>query len=119
MLNKVQLIGNIGRNPTTRSSGGTRAATATLATRRRWKKREGERQEDTQWHRLVFWGWQADLAEELLKKGQLVYVEGRLNTTSWPDPEDDGHTNFRTEVVAESFLILSPKNHPSHDAKIE
>jgi single-strand DNA-binding protein len=111
MLNRVTLIGNLGADPQVREAGEDRkVANARLASRRRWKDRDGGRQEDTQWHQLVFWGRQAELAEQLLKKGQLVYVEGRLNTTTWTDKEDEERTHYRTEVVTESFLILSPKD---------
>ena len=110
MLNKVTLIGNLGADPAVRdATESQRVANVRLATRRRWNDRDGNRQEDTQWHQLVFWGRQAELAEQLLKRGQLVLVEGRLNTTSWPDRDDETRTHYRTEVVGESFLILSPK----------
>ena len=109
MLNKVELIGNLGANPAIRQPTETRkAATVNLATHRRWKDKDGNPQEETQWHPLVFWGSQADLAERLLKKGQLVYVEGPLNHMTWTDEED--RTHHRTEVVGESFLILTPKD---------
>lgn len=117
MLNKVTLIGNLGADPVVREAGeDRRVANVSLATRRRWKDREGNRQENTQWHQLVFWGRQAELVERLLKKGQLVYVEGRLNTVSWTDPKDDEKTYHRTEVVGESFLILSPKGSRTGEA---
>ena len=115
MLNKVELIGNAGADAALREVGeGRKAANVNLATHRRWKDKDGNRQEDTQWHSVVFWGKQAELAERLLKKGQLVYVEGRLNHTSWTDDED--RTHHRTEVVGQSFLILSPKAEPAEDA---
>ena len=120
MLNKVTLIGNLGADPAVRAATEDRQlANVRLATRRRWKDRDGNRQEDTQWHQLVFWGRQAELAERLLKKGQLVLVEGRLNTTSWPAREDESRTHYRTEVVGESFLILSPKGSPAHDHEVQ
>lgn len=115
MLNRVELIGNAGADAALREVGeGRKAANLNLATHRRWKDKDGNRQEDTQWHPVVFWGKQAELAERLLKKGQLVYVEGRLNHTSWTDDED--RTHHRTEVVGQSFLILSPKAEPTEDA---
>ena len=114
MLNKVELIGNVGANADLRDVGeGRKAANINLATHRRWKDKDGNRQEDTQWHPVVFWGKQAELAERLLKKGQLVYIEGRLNHTSWTDDED--RTHYRTEVVAQTFLILSPKDSAAAD----
>ena len=115
MLNRVELIGNAGADAAVREIGDSRkAANINLATHRRWKDKDGSRQEDTQWHPVVFWGKQAELAERLLKKGQLVYVEGRLNHTSWTDDED--RTHHRTEVVGQTFLILSPKPEPAEDA---
>ncbi len=120
MLNKITLIGNLGANPALRDATEHRkVANVRLATRRRWKDRDGNRQEDTQWHQLVFWGRQAELAKRLLKKGQLVLVEGRLNTTSWPDREDESRTHYRTEVVGESFLILSPKDAPAEGREVQ
>ncbi len=120
MLNKVTLIGNLGTDPTVRdATADRRVANVRLATRRRWNDRDGNRQEDTQWHQLVFWGRQAELAERLLKKGQLVLVEGRLNTTSWPDREDESRTHYRTEVVGENFLILSPKDTPPEGREVQ
>lgn len=118
MLNKVTLIGNLGADPVVREAGeDRRVANLGLATRRRWRDREGNRHEDTQWHKLVLWGRQAELAERLLKKGQLVYVEGRINTARWTDPKDEEKTYYRTEVVGESFLILSPKGSPAGEAQ--
>ena len=112
MLNRVELIGNVGGEVTANEVGdGHKAAKLSLATHRRWSGKDGMRQEDTQWHPVVFWRKQAELAERLLKKGQLVHVEGRLNHTSWTDDEDQRH--YRTEVVGESFLILSPKSQPN------
>lgn len=110
MLNKVSLIGNLGGDPVVRQVGEDRkVANLSLATRRRWKDREGNLHEDTQWHQLVLWDRQAELAERLLTKGQLVYVEGRLNTVQWTDPKNEEKTYHRTEVVGQNFLILSPK----------
>ena len=120
MLNKVTLIGNLGADPAVRDASADRkVANVRLATRRRWNDRDGNRQEDTQWHQLVFWGRQAELAERLLKKGQLVLVEGRLNTASWQDREDESRTHYRTEVVGESFLILSPKDAPREGREVQ
>ena len=115
MLNRVELIGNVAADAALREVGeGRKAANLNLATHRRWKDKDGNRQEDTQWHPVIFWGRQAELAERLLKKGQLVHVEGRLNHTSWTDDED--RTHHRTEVVGQSFLILSPKAEPTEGA---
>ncbi len=109
MYNKVLLIGHVGAEPRLRRPNGRPCATFHLATRRSWKDRDGERQEDTQWHPLLFWGAQAELAAEMVDKGHLMMVEGRLNHASWPDRDDPSLTHYRTEVVVEWFRVLSPK----------
>ncbi len=109
MFNKVVLVGNVGAVPRMRRPGGQYCATLQLATHRSWSDREGQRKEDTQWHPLVFWGPQAELAGEILDKGQLVMVDGRLKHSSWADRDDPSKTHYRTEVVVEWFRVLSPK----------
>ncbi len=115
MLNKVLLIGNVGAAPQIRRPNGRTCATLQLATHRSWSDRDGQRNEDTQWHPLVFWGPQAELAGKILNKGQLVTVEGRLKHSSWSDPEEPSKTHYRTEVVVEWFRILSPKTEAPAD----
>jgi single-strand DNA-binding protein len=110
MLNKVQLIGNLGDDPQVRiTDGGKAIATFSLATNRRWKDREGNPQEATEWHRIVCWGRRAKIAEEFLTKGRQVYVEGRLQTTSWED-EEAGITRYRTEIVCQNLQMLARPN---------
>ena len=110
MLNKVQLIGNLGDDPQVQiTNGGKVLATFSLATNRRWKDREGNPQEATDWHRIVCWGRRAKIAEEYLTKGRQVYVEGRLQTTSWED-EEAGITRYRTEIVCQNLQMLGPAN---------
>ena len=112
-LNKVILIGNLGADPEVRStSNGGRVATLSVATSRRWKGQSGDMQEKTEWHRVVLWNntrgggsGLADIAEKYCKKGDKVYVEGRIEYRSWQDRE--GQTRYTTEVVAQELLLLS------------
>ena len=86
MVNKVLLIGNLGRDPEVRTTpSGQSVASFTLATSRRWKDRDGNRQEQTEWHNIVVWGKQAETASQYLTKGKQIYVEGRIQTRSWDD----------------------------------
>ncbi|HEX9691524.1 MAG TPA: single-stranded DNA-binding protein [Gemmatimonadales bacterium] len=111
-LNKVQLIGNLGADPEVRSTaGGARVATLSVATSRSWSTQSGERQEKTEWHRVVLWnnrGSQlADTAEKYLKKGDRVYIEGRVEYRTWEDRE--GNTRYSTEITAREMIMLSPR----------
>src|SRR5688572_20018431 len=104
-LNKVMLIGRLGRDPEVRyTKDGTAVANLRLATSEQWTDKAGERQERTEWHTAVLWGRQAEIAGEYLKKGRLVYVEGRLETRKWQD--EAGADRYTTEVRAQSFLML-------------
>ena len=106
MINRVFLLGNLGRDPEVRSTAsGTPVATFSLATNRRWKDREGERQEQTEWHNVVCFARLAEIAGEYLTRGRQVFIEGRLHTQSWEDRES-GQTRYRTEVVAERLQLL-------------
>lgn len=106
MLNKVLLIGNLGRDPEVRSTpGGQPVASFTLATTRKWRDRDGNRQEQTEWHNVVCWGKQAEIAGQYLTKGKQVYVEGRLQTRSWDD-KNTGEKRYRTEVICDNFQML-------------
>ena len=110
MLNKVTLIGNLGQDPELKSlDGGNTVATFSLATSNRWKDKDGNRQEATEWHNIVCWGRQAEVAGEYLTKGKQVYVEGRLQTRSWDD-KDSGKKVYRTEVVCSNFQMLGRKD---------
>jgi single-strand DNA-binding protein len=109
MLNKVFLIGNLGRDPEVRSTqSGQPVASFSLATSRRWKDREGNRQEHTEWHNIVCWGKLAEVAGQYLNKGKQVFVEGRLQTRSWDD-RNTGEKRFRTEIVCENFQMLGSR----------
>jgi single-strand DNA-binding protein len=105
-LNKVMIIGRLGADPEMRFSGdGAAIATFNLATNEAWKNREGEAQEKTNWHRCVVFGALAEkVVQPYLKKGNLVYIEGRLQTRSWEDK--DGNTRYITEVVCNSLEML-------------
>ena len=106
-LNRVQLIGNLGRDPEARfTSNGKKYATFTLAVNRNWKSAEGEKHETTDWFLINAWGKLAEVCLSYLKKGRLVFVEGRLQTDRW---DDKGETHYRTTVVAQSLQILDRK----------
>lgn len=103
MLNKVQLIGFLGSDPEVRYTTEQEAiARVRIATSETWKK-NGEKHEKTEWHNVVLFGKLGEIAGEHLKKGSLVYIEGRLQTRSW---EKDGETRYTTEIVAESMKML-------------
>jgi single-strand DNA-binding protein len=109
MLNKVLLIGNLGRDPELRSTpSGQQRATFSLATNRQWKDKNGERQEQTEWHNIVVWGKQAEIAQKYLTKGRQIFVEGRLQTRSWDDAQT-GAKRFMTEIVCDNFQMLGKR----------
>ena len=115
-LNRVQLMGNLGRDPETRyTANGRKYAIFTLAVNRMWKNAAGEKQEHTDWFMINAWGKLADIAIQYLKKGRLVFVEGRLQTDRWEDPK--GETHYRTTVVAQSFQILDRR--PEEPEEVE
>ncbi|MEJ7139083.1 single-stranded DNA-binding protein [Amphibiibacter pelophylacis] len=105
-INKVILIGNLGRDPETRSTpSGAMVCNITLATSRQWKSRDsGERQEETEWHRVVMYDKLAEIAGQYLKKGRPVYIEGRLKTRKWQDKE--GRDTYTTEIIADQMQML-------------
>ncbi len=106
MVNKVILIGNLGRDPEVRSTpSGQPVANFTLATSRRWRDKGGQKQEQTEWHQIVVWGKQAEIAGQYLTKGKQIYLEGRLQTRSWDD-KNSGEKRYRTEVVCDNFQML-------------
>ena len=109
MVNKVILVGNLGRDPEVRSTtSGQQVATFSIATSRKWKDREGNRQEQTEWHNIVCWGRQAEVAGQYLTKGKQIYVEGRLQTRSWDDKQS-GEKKYKTEVVCDNFQMLGSR----------
>ncbi len=105
-VNKVILVGNLGKDPEVRyMPSGSAICNITLATSRSWKdKTSGERQEETEWHRVSLFDRQAEIAGEYLKKGRSVYIEGRLRTRKWTDKE--GQERYTTEVVASDLVLL-------------
>lgn len=105
-VNKVILIGNLGKDPEVRrSQSGTTVANFTLATNESWNNKDGQREERTEWHRVVVFGKLADICGQYLQKGKQVYVEGRLQTRSWEDRE--GNKRYTTEIVASSMVMLT------------
>lgn len=105
-VNKVILIGNLGIDPEVRyTQGGAAVANFRIATSENWVDKSGQKQERTEWHRIVVWGKQAELCGEYLSKGRQVYVEGRLQTREWTDKEN--RKQYTTEVVANQVVFLS------------
>ena len=104
-VNKVILLGNLGRDPETRyTTGGDAVTNLNIATSEQWKDKNGEKQERTEWHRVVLFGRQAEVAGEYLKKGRSVYIEGRLQTRKYTDK--DGVEKFSTEVVGDRMQLI-------------
>jgi len=112
-LNKVTLIGNLGNDPEVRSTtGGNRVATFSLATSRSWNDQSGNRQEKTEWHRCVVWNTKgsqlADIVEKYVKKGDKLYVEGRIEYRQWQDKE--GQTRYSTEINVRELIMLGSRS---------
>jgi single-strand DNA-binding protein len=104
-VNKVILVGRLGRDPETRYTGGGQAvANFSMATDESYKDKNGERQKRTEWHKIVVWSKLAEIAQQYLKKGSLLYLEGRLQTREWQDKE--GQKRTTTEIVATNFRML-------------
>jgi len=111
-VNKVILIGNLGKDPEVRYlEGGTAVATFSIATSETYKNRNGELTTTTDWHNVVVWRKLAEITEKYLKKGNKVYVEGKLKTRSWQD--QDGNTRYTTEVVADNLTMLGGRKEES------
>ena len=119
-VNKVILVGNLGADPTMRStSSGTAVVNFNVATSETFKNKNGEKETRTEWHRVVAWARLAEICNEYLKKGKQVYIEGRLQTRSWDD--QSGVKKYSTEVVANNMVMLgragdTPMDIPSQDA---
>lgn len=110
-LNKVMLIGNLGKDPEIRvnQASGKKVVSFSLATSRRYRDNNGEQKEDTQWHNIVGWGKVAEVFEQLgIRKGTSLYVEGRLTNRSWTD-QASGQKRYVTEVALDTFQILTPR----------
>lgn len=112
MINKAILIGNVGQDPEIRYTGdasnGTKVATLRLATTERYKDRNGNLQEHTEWHNIVVWRNTADVVEKYVKKGTQLYIEGRIRTRSWDD--QNGNKKYTTEIVADTLQLLGRKS---------
>jgi single-strand DNA-binding protein len=105
-VNKVILVGNLGRDAELRyTPGGAAVATLNLATTEVFKDREGQKKEDTQWHRVILWGKTAETLQDYLTKGKQIYVEGKLQTRKWKDKE--GNDKYTTEVRGDRVVLLS------------
>ena len=108
-VNKVILIGNLGRDPETRyTTGGDAVTNLNIATSETWKDKAGEKQEKTEWHTVVLFGRQAEIAGEYLKKGRPVYIEGRLQTKKYTDK--DGVEKYSTEIVGDRMQLLGSRD---------
>ena len=112
MINKVILIGNVGQDPEVRYTGdvnnGAKVATVRLATSERYRDRNGNQQEHTEWHSVVVWRNQADVVEKYVKKGTQLYVEGRIRTRSWDD--QSGNKRYSTDILADTIQLLGRKS---------
>lgn len=111
-VNKVILIGNLGKDPDIMIFDGVKKATFSLATSETYKNKEGRKLEQTEWHNIVCWRGLADIAEKFLKKGVQVYIEGRLRYRKWEDKE--GRMKHVVEIVADNFMILTRTNNIEH-----
>jgi single-strand DNA-binding protein len=108
-LNKVILVGNLGKDPEVRHlEGGVAVANFSLATSESYKDKSGQCIEQTEWHNIVVWRGLAEAAEKHLKKGMTIYIEGKLRTRSWDDKE--GHKRYITEIVGDTFTVLNKKD---------
>ena len=110
-LNKAMLIGNVGRDPEVRyleGNNGAKVATFTLATTERYRDRNGEVRENTEWHNIVAWRNNADVAERFVRKGTQLYIEGRIRTRSWDD--QTGNKRYTTEIIADTLQLLGKKS---------
>ena len=108
-LNKVMIIGNVGRDPEMRyTPGGQAVTTFSVAVSRRWNSPENELREETEWFNVVAWAKLAEQCNQLITKGRRVYIEGRLQTRSWDDKET-GQKRYRTEVIANVMLLLDSR----------
>lgn len=113
MLNRVMLIGNLGKDAEVRvTPGGQSVASFSIATTERWTDRDGQKQEKTEWHRIVLWGKMADSLQPYLTKGKQVHVEGKLQTRQW---EKDGQKHYTTEINARHVILLGVSKGGSRD----
>jgi single-strand DNA-binding protein len=115
MLNKVMLIGNLGRDPEVRSTpSGQTVTTFSIATSRKWKNRDGQQQDETEWYNIEAWGRLAEICGQYLQKGSKVYIEGRGKTDSWDDKES-GQKRYKFKVVAQEMKMLDSRGSGGSD----
>jgi single-strand DNA-binding protein len=108
-VNKAILIGNLGKDPELRyTPSGQAVASFSLATSEKWRDKDGNMQDRTEWHNIVVWGRQAEVAKEYLAKGRPVYIEGRIQTRSWQDK--DGNTRYTTEIISQRMQFLGSRD---------
>ena len=117
MVNRVMLVGRLGRDPEMRhTSSGTPVTNFSVATDERWKGQNRERQTRTEWHNIVVWSKLAEICNQYLSKGRLVYIEGRIQTREWDDR--DGNKRRTTEIVASDMRMLGPRNGESVEGEM-
>jgi single-strand DNA-binding protein len=115
MLNKIMLIGNLGRDPEVRSTpSGQAVTTFSVATSRKWKNRDGQQQDETEWYNVETWGRLAEICGQYLQKGSKVYIEGRGKTESWDD-RDTGQKRYKFKVVAQEMKMLDSRGSSGSD----
>jgi len=114
-INKVILVGNLGKDPEVRTlENGAKVANFTLATSESYKNREGQRVTQTEWHNIVLWRGLADIAEKYLRKGNQVFIEGKIRTRSWDDK--DGVKRYTTEILGDNLTMLGSRRDSEEDA---
>ena len=116
-VNKVILIGNLGKDPEIITFDTAKKAIFPLATTEFYRNKEGQKVEQTDWHNIVCWRSLAEISEKILKKGTQIYLEGKLRTRSWEDKE--GNKRYITEVLAENFTVLSNRNYAKNQDDID
>ena len=118
MVNKVILIGNLGADPEVRySQSGTAVANFRIATTETWKKKDGSKEEQTEWHKIVAFARLGEICGEYLSKGSKVFIEGRLQTRKWEDK--DGNTRYTTEIVAREMKMLGSRGATNNNSQTE
>lgn len=113
MVNKIILVGRVGSDPEVREVNDTKVAEFSLATNESWKDKDGNKKESTEWHNVVMWRGLAGVAEQYIKKGDLLYVEGKKETQTW---EKDGETKYKTIIQAKEMKMLGSKGGGSSDS---
>lgn len=113
-LNRAQIIGRLGQDPESRQAGASTVCRFSVATSEKWKDKQGQDQERTEWHRITIWGKLAEICQKYLTKGSLVFLEGKIQTRSW---DDNGVTKYSTEIVGEKvqFLSTTKRQGPAND----